>query len=106
MGHSPSNTYSVFYNAKDNMVTQELVAHDDIQRAAAAESLPRYSAYDVVSSMLLKHPEILHQTLNQSDSDISQNNVGDTDFSSSARSLRSYKKELNYKVCIYHLVRL
>ena len=82
------------------MVTQELAAHDDIQRVAAAESLPRYSAYDVVSTMLLKHPEILHQTLNQPDSDISHNSVGETDISSSARLLRSYKKELNYKVCV------
>ena len=79
------------------MVTQELAAHDDIQRVAAAESLPRYSAYDVVAAMLLKHPEILHQTLNQPDSDISG---GETDISSSARLLRNYKKELNYKVCV------
>ena len=75
------------------MVTQELAAHDNIQKIAAAESLPKYKAFDVVSAMLLKHPEILSQVGNTPDQDIEGFGL-----SGSARLLKTYKRELNYKV--------
>ena len=42
------------------MVTQELAAHNDMQKIAALEVLPRYKSYDIVSAMLLKHPQIVN----------------------------------------------
>ena len=82
---------TLFYFHKDNMVTQELAAHDNMQKIAAAESLPRYKSLDVVSAMLLKHPEILSQMGNNLEYESNP-------LSESAKLLKSYKKELNYKV--------
>ena len=77
------------------MVTQELAAHDDMQRIAASESLPRYKSLDVVSNILLKHSEIVHQTSNNLDQNSSPMLYAD-----SAKLLKSYKKELNFKVSL------
>ena len=77
------------------MVTQELAAHDDMQRIAASESLPRYKSLDVVSNILLKHSEIVHQTSNNLDQNSSPMLYAD-----SAKLLKSYKKELNFKVTL------
>ena len=84
-----------FHFTKENMVTQELAAHDDMQRIAASESLPRYKSLDVVSNILLKHSEILHQTSNNLDQNSSPMLYAD-----SAKLLKSYKKELNFKVSL------
>lgn len=78
------------------MVTQELAAHDDMQRIAASESLPRYKSLDVVSNILLKHSEIVHQTSNNLDQNSSPMLYAD-----SAKLLKSYKKELNFKVTLH-----
>ena len=77
------------------MVTQELAAHDDMQRIAASESLPRYKSLDVVSNILLKHSEIVHQTSNNLDP-----NSSPMPYADSAKLLKSYKKELNFKVSL------
>ena len=78
------------------MVTQELAAHEDMQRIAASESLPRYKSLDVVSNILLKHSEIVHQTSNNLDQNSSPMLYAD-----SAKLLKSYKKELNFKVTLH-----
>ena len=78
------------------MVTQELAAHDDMQRIAASESLPRYKSLDVVSNILLRHSEIVHQTSNNLDQNSSPMLYAD-----SAKLLKSYKKELNFKVTLH-----
>ena len=76
------------------MVTQELAAHVDMQRIAAAESLPRYKSFDIVSSMLLKHSEIVNEeTKNMMNQDASP-----SQYTESVKLFKSYKKELNFKV--------
>ena len=70
------------------MVTQELEAHDNMQRLAADEVLPRYKTNEIVSAMLLKHSLFLARTETE-----------ETDpHTESARSIKVYKKELNFKV--------
>ena len=75
----------------ENMVTQELEAHNDMQRLAAFEVLPRYKTNELVSAFLLTH----HTFLIKAD-----NNENNEPYVVSARSLKTYKKELNFKVLI------
>ena len=70
------------------MVTQELEAHGNMQRLAAFEVLPRYKANELVSAILLKHSIFLART----ETEDKDPNI------ESARSLKTYKKELNFKV--------
>ena len=72
------------------MVTQELAAHDDMQKIAASETLPRYKSFDIVSAMLEKHSQIVEE--------YTRNPESHPEFSEKVRSLRSFKKDLNYKV--------
>ena len=71
------------------MVTQELEAHNDMQRLAAFEVLPRYKTNELVSAFLLPHQTFLNKT---------DNKESDEPYVVSARSLKAYKKELNFKV--------
>jgi len=72
------------------MVTQELAAHDDMQKIAASEALPRYKSFDIVKSMLLKHSQLVKECTKDPDSN--------PEFSEKVKILRSFKKDLNYKV--------
>ena len=75
------------------MVTQELAAHNDMQKIAALEVLPRYKSYDIVSAMLLKHPQIVNDATK-----ILEEGYVPTEYCESAKVFKSYKKELNFKV--------
>ena len=71
------------------MVTQELAAHDNMQRIAAFEVLPRYKSNEIVTAILLKHTQYLNKEGASEDSE---------PYIESARSLKAYRKELNSKV--------
>ena len=81
----------IFLHATENMVTQELAAHDDMQKIAASEALPRYHSSDIVSNMLLKHSAIMEDVA-QDPLKVNLGNV--TQYIDSVKSIKTFKTEI------------